>query len=182
MKTMLKAMARTLLGEYAPYYILESGQPGAGTAPLNPAYTVGPIGADEIRACPDPVISGQASYAGPEALAYACRDGERIAGVCFYWHGERYKTRNFWPLKPGEAKLVQIITAPDMRGKKVAGTLIAGSCAQVLQAGFVRAYARIWHSNEPSLRAFAGAGWTRRALILELNPFRREKPMRVRLW
>lgn len=179
MKSLLKAAAHALLGDYAPYIILESG---AATAPVNPGYTVTPIGADEIRACPDPLIREQAGYAGDGALAYACRDGERIAGICFYWHGARYKTRNFWPLKPDEAKLVQIITAPDMRGKKVAATLIAGWCEQLLGAGFTRAYARVWHSNTPSLRAFASAGWKRRALVLELNPLRRKKPLRVRLW
>ena len=181
MKSLIKAAAHALLGEYAPYIIVESGAAPA-SASGNAGYTVAPISEEDIRACPDQLIRDQASYAGADSLAFACFDGERIAGICFYWHGERYKSRNFWPLKPGEAKLVQIITAPDMRGKKVAGTLIAGSCQQLLAAGFVRASARIWHSNTPSLRAFAGAGWTRRALVLELNPLRRKKPFRLRLW
>jgi GNAT superfamily N-acetyltransferase len=183
MKNLLKALARVVLGDYAPYYILECG-PAQGAQPGpagNARYRVAPIDEAAIRNCPDPLIREQANYAGADALAYACLDGDRIVGICFYWHGARYLTRNFWPLKPREAKLVQIITSPDMRGKKVAGTLIAASCTHVLAAGFERAYARVWHSNEPSLRAFYGAGWTRRALVLELNPLRRKKPMRLRL-
>ena len=31
-------------------------------------------------------------------------------------------------------------------------------------------------------RAFAGAGWKRRPLVLEFNPLRRAKPFRLRLW
>lgn len=183
MKTLLKAIARAVLGDYAPYYILVSpAQPSAPPAQGgNTNYRIAPIDEEAIRNCPDSLIREQAAYAGADALAYACHDGDRIVGICFYWHGARYLTRNFWPLKPREAKLVQIITAPDMRGKRVAGTLIAASCAQVLASGFERAYARVWHSNEPSLRAFYGAGWTRRAVVLELNPLRRKKPMRLRL-
>lgn len=183
MKNLLKALARAVLGDYAPYYILES-PPRQGAQPAqagNPGYRVAPIDAESIRNCPDALIRDQANYAGAGSLAYACHHGDRIVGICFYWHGARYRTRNFWPLKAREAKLVQIITAPDMRGKKVAGTLIAASCAHVLGSGFDRACARVWHSNEPSLRAFYGAGWTRCALVLELNPLRRKKAMRLRL-
>jgi GNAT superfamily N-acetyltransferase len=183
MKNMLKAMARAVLGDYAPYYILACAPRGtADEAPVGSGkYRVAPIDQEAIRNCPDPLIRDQESYAGADSLAYACHDGDRIVGICFYWHSARYRTRNFWPLKPGEAKLVQIITAPDMRGKKVAGTLISASCDHILRCGFERAYARVWHSNEPSLRAFAGAGWRRRALVLELNPFQRKKPLRLRL-
>jgi RimJ/RimL family protein N-acetyltransferase len=123
----------------------------------------------------------QAGYAGEEALAYACMHEGQIVGLCFYWYGARYLQRNFWPLQSAEAKLVQIITSPRMRGKRVAGTLIASSCDDVMKRGFERVFARVWHSNEPSLRAFAGAGWWRCAKVFDVNPFRRPQPMRFRL-
>ncbi|MDQ2988287.1 MAG: hypothetical protein M3R60_04220 [Pseudomonadota bacterium] len=59
--------------------------------------------------------------------------------------------------------------------------LIAGSCADVMRRGFERVFARVWHSNEPSLRAFAGAKWTRCATVIEVNPFRRARPLRFRV-
>ncbi|MDC8760585.1 GNAT family N-acetyltransferase [Janthinobacterium fluminis] len=182
MKAWLKIIARAMLGEYSAYYVLSRGQDDGAAArpPQAQHYRVALVDQAAIRRCPDALMREQAAYAGDGALAYACLCGERIVGLCFYWHGARYATRNFWPLKNAEAKLVQIICSPDMRGKKVAATLIAASCADVMRRGFQRAYARVWHSNAPSLRAFAGAGWTRRALLIEVHPFGRKRPLRFR--
>jgi GNAT superfamily N-acetyltransferase len=182
MNKIIKGIARSVLGDYAPYYILQCASArGADDGASCRPYRVTPITQDEIESYPDQMVRDQSSYGGADSHAYACYDGDRIVGICFYWYGGRYASRNFWPLKPGEAKLVQIVTSPDMRGKKVAGTLIARSWEHMLQRGFVRSYARVWHSNEPSLRAFAGAEWKRHALVLEINPLRRKKPFRVRL-
>jgi hypothetical protein len=181
MKDLLKALARALLGEYAAYHVLRQDRGGAAAAPQSADYRVVVLERVAIEACPDPLMREQAGYAGEEAIAYACMHGEQIVGLCFYWYGARYLKRNFWPLKAGEAKLVQIITSPQMRGKRVAGTLIAASCADMLGRGFGTVYARVWHSNEPSLRAFAGARWTRCATVVEVNPLRRPRPIRLRL-
>lgn len=178
MKNLLKALARGLLGEYAAYHVLSRDREGA-PAPVS-AYRVVAVDRAAIEASSDPLIQEQAGYAGEGAFAYACMHGEQIVGLCFYWHGERYLKRNFWPLKEGEAKLVQIITLPQMRGKRVAGTLIATSSADMFNRGFNKMYARVWHSNEPSLRAFAGAQWKRCASVVEVNPLRRARPMRLR--
>ena len=45
--------------------------------------------------------------------------------------------------------------------------------------GFVRLYARIWHNNLPSIRAFIKAGWKYERFVLELEPFRIGKRLRV---
>jgi RimJ/RimL family protein N-acetyltransferase len=178
MKAVLKALARALLGEYAAYHVLSRDKQQA-PAPLS-GYVVAPVDRAAIEASADPLMREQAGYAGDGAFAYACMHGEQIVGLCFYWHGARYLKRNFWPLKEREAKLVQIITSPQMRGKRVAGTLIAASSADMFAQGFDKVYARVWHSNEPSLRAFAGAQWSRTASVIEINPLRRAQPIRLR--
>lgn len=182
MRNFLKTIARTAFGEYSAYHILRRTR-GDEAAPL-PAqaadYRVVPVDRATIEASPDPLMREQAGYAGDESQAYACMQGDTIAGLCFYWHGARYLKRNFWPLQPTDAKLVQIITAPASRGKKVAGTLIALSGSDMLERGFDRLFARVWHSNEPSLRAFAGARWVRCATVIEINPLRRAQPLRLR--
>lgn len=183
MKELLKRLAHAILGDYSVYHVLyrEKGANVVVATGQTSPYRVVPIDRDTILACADPLMQEQAGYAGEQALAYACMQGDQIVGLCFYWYGERYLPRNFWPLQSAEAKLVQIITAPRMRGKRVAGTLIAGSCADVMERGFERVFARVWHSNEPSLRAFGGAQWTRCATVIELNPFRRARPFRFRV-
>jgi len=183
MKALLKRLAHAVLGDYAIYRVLQ-GPASGGPAP-QPAqaasFSIGLVQRAEIEACADPLMREQAFYAGEGAHAYACRDSGRIVGLCFYWHGERYRPRGFWPLQEGQAKLVQIITASDMRGRKVAQALIAASAADMAARGFHGLFARVWFNNYPSLRAFAAAGWRPCALVVDVNPLRRAKPWRWRM-
>ena len=182
MKTLLKKLLRSFLGEYSAYYIYAS--PAVATVPVrrqaNSPFRVGPVDALAITSSQDPLIREQAGYGGPGSHAYACFEENRIVGICFYWFGDRYRTRNYWPLVESEAKLVQIVSILEMRGRGVATQLIARSSQDMMEKGFSRVYARIWHSNIPSLRAFERAGWTRVALVIEVNPLRRKKPIRLR--
>lgn len=183
-KDHLKKLARTLLGEYGLYFIYQG--PGQAEKPPSDlknssAFTINPVEETAIEASDDPLIREQLPYLGEGTRAFGCFLGERLVGVCVYWYGERYLQRNFWPLDAGEAKLVQIVTIPEMRGRGVAGQLISHSCQQLLLTGFSQAYARIWHSNTPSLRAFERVGWKRIALVVEINPFRSIKPQKFRI-
>ena len=182
MKSLLKRVAGALLGDYAPYqiYAIEAAPAAADPPRAGGGLVVREVDAAAIGASPDALVREQAGYAGEGARAYAClRDG-RIVGVCFYWFGERYLKRNFWPLAEGEAKLVQIVVLPELRGQGIAAALVGGSARDMLGRGFGRAYARIWHSNTPSLRAFERAGWKRIAFMLEINPLRSKRPLRLR--
>lgn len=183
MKVLAKKLAHILLGEYSAYYVYAQSTAGAQQAAAQITtsnFSVRRVDASVIHAHTNAIIKEQADYAGMESHAYGCFDEDRIVGVCFYWFASRYLKRNFWPLAPGEAKLVQIISLPEMRGRGVATALVVRSCADMMQQGFHQTYARIWHSNTPSLRAFERAGWRRIALVLEFNPFRRSRPIRLR--
>lgn len=183
LKKFAKMLARILLSDYAIYHIYSQAvwQEVALQSKVPAGFRCIGIDRQSIDASADPLIRDQAGYAGTGASAYACFDGERIVGICFYWFGERYLQRNFWPLKDGEAKLVQIITLPDMRGRGIARALIAGSSELMREKNFHRLYARIWHSNTPSLHAFERAGWRRVATVIEINPLRRSRAVRIRL-
>jgi len=181
-KELAKNIARIIFGEYSIYYIYASPDNSHNTSQieLKSGHSVQVVDLDTVKSSADPLIRDQVNYLGSEALAYACYVEDRIAGLCIYWFGERYQKRNFWPLKEGEAKLVQIVTVPQLRGGGIAMELITRSNMDMLKKGFSRMYARIWHSNAPSLRAFQRAGWTRRALLIEMNPLRLGKPIRLR--
>ena len=178
MKAMLKKILRWLFGDYAAYHVYRNGANLA--APAN-GFTVRQIDAGDLQRSPDTDIGEQAFYLGEGAHGFGCFDGDALVGVCFYWHGQRYLKRNFWPLAEREAKLVQIITLPRMRGRSVAPTLIQESARAMQALGFTRTYARIWHSNTPSLRAFARAGWSRVATVIEVHPFSAARAVRLRL-
>lgn len=184
MREMLKKLFRLFFGDYSIYQIYAQASENVLPSKWAMGATCKIALIDEIalNGSPNPLIREQAGYAGAGSHAYACFDGDhRIVAVCFYWFGQRYLERNFWPLAEGEAKLVQIIAVPQVRGRGIGAALIDFSCRDIMQKGFDRVYARIWHSNTPSLRAFEHAGWKRIALVLEINPFRQTRPMRIRL-
>lgn len=174
-----KRMATFLLGEYSAYFIYQSPDAGAMASPQAAMrFVVRELGPDDVAASPDDVVRDQADYLGAQALGFACIENGAVLGLCFYWYGERYRQRNFWPLAASQAKLVQIVTVPSARGRGVATELIRRSMAAVAAVGFDRAYARIWHSNKPSYRAFERAGWSRIAFVAEVHPFGSARPRR----
>lgn len=181
-KELAKRFAHVLLGDYSPYFIYCGPEPDNGTPQTDehPDFSVQKIDDSDLAASDSFLLREQHPYLGEGTVGYGCFIDGQLAGACFYWHGKRYLQRNFWPLSKGEAKLVQIVTIPEMRGRGVARQLIAGSYQQMRKAGFTRVYARIWHSNTPSIRAFQRAGWQRIALVVEINPLRRERPLRLR--
>jgi len=183
MKSFLKRLLHLLFGEYAIYriYTCPTADSGALYSSKTPHFAVRQVDESELANSTDSLIREQTGYLGENSFAFACFDGERIVGVCFYWFGERYRKRNFWPLDEHQAKLVQIITLPEMRGREVASTLVAVSTYAMREKGFKRNFARIWHSNTPSLRAFTRAGWTYVTTVVEINPLRLRRPLRIRL-
>lgn len=183
MKSLAKKLARLILGDYSFYHIYARSADATGLPQLRAPLGLHVRTVDEavLRSYSDTTIREQAGYAGSGSHAYVAYDGDRIVGVCFYWFGDRYRMRNFWTLADREAKLVQIWVHPDARGRGIAPRLIADSFEDMVENGYGRAYARIWHSNTPSLRAFERAGWSRVARVVEINPFRRKRPIRIRL-
>jgi RimJ/RimL family protein N-acetyltransferase len=178
LKDFCKRLAGQLIGEYSPYFIYRwTADRAADVVSWETGFDVCPVEGAQLAAS-DALMQEQTGYLGKESLAFGCFVDGQLAGVCFYWFGERYKARGFWPLAQGEAKLVHIIVSPAMRGRGVAPVLIQASARAMVDAGFSSLYARIWHSNGPSLRAIEKAGWLRTAFVLEINPFRAKKPKR----
>jgi len=175
MKDLFKSVLHRLLAEYSIFWIyrfaaqdLHSINEGVDSAP-----GIEPFPLTKSRELPPGIIAQQSGFLGDGAKAFIKKEvegsQEQAGAICIYWHGDRYATRNFWPLKESEAKLVQIVTDPKFRGRGAATQLIQYSSVQMLQQGFTTLYARVWHSNTPSLRAFERAGWKRRVLAIELK-------------
>lgn len=175
----MKQLLQLLLGDYSFYHIYSRAiANGEAQAPAVEGLRFARVDRAQTVVSPDTLIREQESYFGADTYAYACLEGERIVALCFFWYGDRYRTRNFWPLAEQEAKLVQIVTLPEQRGKGIASALILYACGDMRHQGFLRLYARIWHSNGSSLRAFQRAGWSHIATVIEVFPFRRKRPLR----
>jgi len=135
-----------------------------------------PATAEDVRAASDPALREMAWLAGDDAVGFVARVGGEVATVCWFWSGERYRAkRNFLPLREGEAKLVEIRTGERFRGRGLAPRVIARASRAMFARGFRRLFARIWHSNTASKRAFERAGWAPCGTIVtfRLRGFRR---------
>jgi GNAT superfamily N-acetyltransferase len=140
-----------------------------------------PVEKKQIADSTDPAIAEHAWYHDRDTYAYACLEGARIVGLCFFWHGMGYSKRNFWPLRENEAKLVQLFVLPEMRGRGIARRLIEAATQDMNRQGFNYVYARIWRSNKPSLHVFERAGWQRVATVIEIALHGRNKSFRLEL-
>jgi GNAT superfamily N-acetyltransferase len=178
--SLLVKCARWLFGEYGLYFVYRLQAQNAAVVPAVTHALIRPQESDLLRS-PRAILAEQAWYLGPECEAFALADDAGLAAVCFYWHGQRYRQRGFWPLTRGEAKLVQIVVDPSARGKGLAAQLIQASAAEMGRNGWQALYARIWHSNHPSLRAFERAGWERIAFVVEVFPFGWGRKLRLQL-
>ena len=180
MSSLLKNWLLLLLGDYAIYFIYQRHRNSvvSAAAQLDSTFEILELNEAAAAASSDFFLKSQIQYFGQEATAFACIQNQQVVGLCFYWFGDLYKSRNFWPLAPNHAKLVQIVTREDMQGRGIAGHLISRSSLTMMSRGFQSLYARVWHSNKPSWRAFSRSGWERISLAVEINPFRSTRPLR----
>jgi RimJ/RimL family protein N-acetyltransferase len=180
MKELFKKLARLLFGPYAIYHIHScSPQCGPEAAPDSARFHFVELEKSLIESSSDRLIREQLAYHGSEVHSYGCLDGSEIVAVCYFWHGTAYAKRNFWPLAEREAKLVQIVTKPQMRGRGIASGLILFGSEEMFRQGFTRLYARIWHSNASSLKSFEKAGWIRVATVIEVFPLQAKRAWRI---
>lgn len=168
LRQLLKWFASLVLRDYGIYRIYELNKFECQQS-IHENLTFSPITDSDVAASSHPLISEQSWYGGDGSHGFACKKGKDIIGICWYWYGARYKTRNFWPLKPNQAKLVQIVTIPGMRSKGIAGKLIRYSSYEMSKLGFDRLYARIWYNNYPSIKTFTKNGWAKIATVFEIQ-------------
>ena len=160
----LKITLRRLLGDYEIYNIYCCASPfESPDLPVEMAE----ISADLCRQSSYPEIQDLAGYAGRDGKGFGIFDKGELVCACWYWYGERYVLkRGVWPLEDNEAKLVQITTAENARGKAFARNLVTASSRSMEAAGFRYLFARIWFGHIASERTFEAAGWQRIATML----------------
>ncbi len=174
-----QSLARKLLGEYW-FFRIYSIEPELRSEPGPCNWQMGPIeDVEEVAGSDDPKMQECTYYVGEEAWGFGAWLDEELVGQCWFWAGQRYAKRNFWPLRSDEAKLVRVVTHERFRGRGIAPSLIAYASQEMRRQGFRRLFARVWHSYTPSRRAFEKSGWTYVALVLEVYPFGARKPLRL---
>ena len=108
-------------------------------------------------------------------------EGE-LAAVCWFQARETHRSRGgVFDLADDEAELAQITTARVFRGRGVATELIQYAVWQMSRRGFRKLYAKIWHDNRASVRAFERAGWKLEKRFFSLRLRKRQKPVIFKL-
>ena len=177
----LKQLVQRLF-KYSIYIVFKQDKKLAqAETPSNGLYRYTEIRKQDLATSLDQKVSDQSWYGGTGSFVYAYKKDRRVVAFCVYWFGERYKKRNFWPLAEAEAKLVQVYTLPQERGEGLASKLIRLSGADMQKKGFKTLYARVWHSNYPSRRAFEKCGWKKIAVVFTIQPFTAIRPFRVKI-
>lgn len=174
LRSCAKQVARSLLGDYKIYRIYELDLAGMGDIdfiiPAERGYKCREVSKKDVLAAADEGVRERAFYGGDGALAFAvCWQGE-IVCLQWYWFGDRYLQRNFWPLKEREAKSIDLYTVPSHRGQGLATMLKVYAAGEMRKKGFRSLYSRIWHSHVASCRVSEKAGWRNMALVLEFHP------------
>ena len=175
----LKSVAHALFGDYALYriYALELNKNFSSETPL---LQFTPIESSVLLTESDSeAIRNLADYYERElAFGFGARIENTLVAACWFWAGSTYRKRNFWPLKEDEAKLVQITTHENYRGKGFAPLLLAYAAEAMQRKGYKTLYARVWHSNQASISAFKKAHWKYIAFVAHVYPFGKKKPWR----
>lgn len=101
-----------------------------------------------------------------------------IVGICIISPRSCIGRDAVWPLDYYEAELTQISTAKDFRNKGIGSSLIFKASQEMQKKGVCRVFAKVWHSNTASIKAFAKAGWICVGFFIELHPFQTKRALR----
>jgi len=170
--TIARRVVQSLFGDYGCYkifaYDLEKSVESSG---LEPPLRFAEVSPGDVQNAKDEVIRNEAWYGGSDSRGFGIYRDDRLVCLQWFWYGERYKRRNFWPLEPGEAKSVQLVTVPSEQGQGLATKLKQWSAYRMKQAGFSRLYSRIWYTHRSSIRVSEKAGWKHVATVVKIYPF-----------
>jgi ribosomal protein S18 acetylase RimI-like enzyme len=150
------------------------GMPALPLMPLSPDLEFSSLAREDmaaIRLSRDHELQRRSSLPGPGSLRFGARANGLLVGVCSFGFGEGYlRSGGFYDLAPGEAELTDIFTSSVCRGRGIASGLIRFSTERIHEQGFQTLYARVWHSNVASSRAFLAAGWEQSCFFIRFNP------------
>ena len=177
MKEAFKKCLRALLGDYGIYRVFAADLDPSQSAIEDPNLCE--IDQNDMLNADSPELRDQAWYGGEGSIGVGYRLNGRLVAARWAWYGDRYKQRNFWPLKEREAKIVHSFVLPEARGRGIATKMGSYGDQLFAKKGFVRIYTRIWYNHTASIRVTKKNGRRQIGWGVELNPFRSKKPIKL---
>jgi GNAT superfamily N-acetyltransferase len=130
------------------------------------------------RAIASPELRDRFCYGGHDAYGYGLFVDGCLAVVCWFWGPQRFEDPLLWHLGKKEAILVDLVTAPNYRGRGLASVLIRHASSEMRRTGWSSLYTWMWHTHHASYHAFERAGWEQVAWVLEIHPFGMRRALR----
>lgn len=178
----VKAVGRRLFGRYSLYRVYSLPLGTVCDCECCPArLEVKPVQDwAQLLLSQSPEVRELVGYRAEEAYCLGAWIAGELVAAAVVWYGDTYaRRRGFWPLSPGEAKLVQITTDERHRGRGIAPELLKQTARHMRMLGYEKLYARVWHSNRSSIAAFRKAGWVCVAFVVEIHPVGSRRPVRI---
>jgi len=137
---------------------------------------------EQFAASPNQRIRDHAWYLDKHAYVYGVYKGHELVCICSFWiAGHPRMPSRFSMLKENEAVMVDLLTAPEYRGKGYALTITRFAENDLFLKGYNRLWTWVWHSNNPSIRIFNKAGWNYSHLLLEFQLYGMKDYLRFKL-
>lgn len=172
LKRAFKRLAHALFGRYEHYYLIYRDL-GAGAPPPIECPSGVAVGGDAALACcTDSEVCAFASIVKPGARAAVLSVEGHAAAAAWVWYGDLYRQlRGYWPLATNEGEVMHVVVARDQRGRGLGKAVTRLITREAAGLGLRRLYGRVWVNNTPSLRSFAGAGWSVAGRVIGIRPF-----------
>ena len=179
MRALLRRIARLLGVQYEFYRVFrldlrEAAPEGSG---LPAGLEFDAVDESAVRASPDPEIRNSASFAGPGAMGFALRQGNRIVCLQWYWVDARLRENAFWTFDPRTAASEHLVTVVNCRGRGYATALKRLTAVRMRELGYEALLSRVWWTNDASLRVSTKAGWERVGTSLSIKLPWRSRPL-----
>lgn len=115
-------------------------------------------------------IRDHAWYLDKYAHVYGIYQEQQLVCICAFWvAGHPRMPGRFMTLQKNEAVMVDLLTAPECRGKGYALAITNFAQNDLFVKGYRKLWTWVWHSNTPSIRVFHKAGWHYAYLLLEFQ-------------
>jgi RimJ/RimL family protein N-acetyltransferase len=130
----------------------------------------------------DQRIRDHAWYFDEFAYVYGVYIENELVCVCSFWiSGHPNMPRRFSALIKNGAVMVDLLTAPNYRGKGYALAITRFAENDLFLKGYNKLWTWVWHSNTPSIRVFEKAGWNYSHLLLEFQLYGMKDHLRFKL-
>jgi ribosomal protein S18 acetylase RimI-like enzyme len=183
LKAVIKALLRAVFREYELNRIYRKPidrQPAIDA----PAGTrIAPLRSKEqVATSPDPRIRSHDWYHGEHARGWGLWEGDRLLCITWFWTPRDTRAQRDFPfMAADEAVMVDLLTAPECRGRNYAPAITRHAEQSLADEGFRRVWTWVWHSNTPSQRVFEKSGWTYDHFLAVFSLRGIDRPLRVRL-